>query len=306
MNLSQLTEILEEIGSQTNIIDLIVCAAGVFVLVLWLLKTSLGTKALDDAPPRRNNMPPLYAIIPLFMWILTASILLFIKERALTDLPDWQEALADNLIMCLGVAPAIATGLMIARRCFARRLKGLGLDPKTIPRDLGAGLLNLLAVMPAVLAAIILTILAGKLIAGPGFEIPRHKELQEIMAYPQWQVRAMILITTIVVVPFTEELVFRGMFQTLLRSYIVRPTNRRAAGLAAFEPRDLAFGGPWPAIIVASFIFVIFHEDTLHWPALFVLALCLGYAYEKSGSLFRPIFIHSLFNALSVLGTLNR
>jgi len=285
MNLSQLTEILEEIGGQASIIDLIVCAAGVFVLVWWLLKTSLGTKALDDAPCRRNNMPPLYAVIPLFMWILTASILLFIKERALTDLPDWQGALVDNLIMCLGVAPAIATGLMIARRCFARRLKGLGLDSRTIPRDLGAGLLNLLAVMPAVLAAIILTILAGKLIAGPGFEIPRHKELQEIMAYPQWQVRALIVFTTIVVVPFTEELVFRGMFQTLLRSYIVRP---------------------WPAIIIASFIFIIFHEDTLHWPALFVLALCLGYAYEKSGSLFRPIFIHSLFNALSVLGTLSR
>jgi hypothetical protein len=94
----------------------------------------------------------------------------------------------------------------------------------------------------------------------------------------------MIVFTTIVVVPFAEELVFRGMLQTLLRSYIVRP---------------------WPAIIIASFIFIIFHIDTLHWPALFVLALCLGYAYEKSGSLFRSIFIHSMFNALSVVSALN-
>jgi membrane protease YdiL (CAAX protease family) len=285
MILSRITEALEEMGGQTSVIDLIVCAAGVFVLVWWLLKTSLGTKSLVDAPSRRNNMPPLYAVIPLFMWFATVWVLFSIKGRALTNLAKWEDALAENLIFCIGVAPAIATALMIAKLCFARRLKGLGLNPRTILRDLYTAFLNLFAIMPAVFAMVILTTLAGKLIAGPGFEIPQHKELQEIMAYPQWQVRALIVFTTIVVIPFTEELIFRGMFQTLLRSYIVRP---------------------WPAIIIASFIFIIFHEDILHWPALFMLSLCLGYAYEKSGSLFRSIFIHSMFNALSVVSSLNQ
>jgi hypothetical protein len=95
----------------------------------------------------------------------------------------------------------------------------------------------------------------------------------------------MIIFTAIVVVPLTEEMLFRGMLQTVLRSYIARP---------------------WPAIIFASLVFVMFHENPQHWPALFVLSLCLGYAYEKSGSLFRPIFIHSLFNALSVFAALGQ
>jgi hypothetical protein len=78
---------------------------------------------------------------------------------------------------------------------------------------------------------------------------------------------------------------FRGLFQTLLRSYIIRP---------------------WPAIIFASLIFIIFHANPEHWPALFMLSLCLGYAYEKSGSLFRSIFIHSVFNAMSVFAALGQ
>jgi membrane protease YdiL (CAAX protease family) len=36
------------------------------------------------------------------------------------------------------------------------------------------------------------------------------------------------------------------------------------------------------------------------------LALYLGYAYEKSGSLLRPIFVHAMFNAMSVITVLNQ
>ena len=108
--------------------------------------------------------------------------------------------------------------------------------------------------------------------------------VKQIIAYSQWQVRALIVFTAVVVVPFVEELIFRGMIQTMLRSYIVKP---------------------WPAIFLASFVFVVFHADAPHWPALFVLSICLGYTYEKSGSLFRSIFVHALFNAMSVLAALN-
>ena len=159
------------------------------------------------------------------------------------------------------------------------------ITPKTIFKDFGAALLNLLAMTPVILAILILTILAGKLITGPEFVMPRHRELNEIMAYPQWQVRAIIIITAICVVPFIEEMLFRGMLQTLLRSYI---------------------GRPWRAIIISSLVFAMFHENPQHWPALFVFGLALGYAYEKSGSLFRPIFLHLIFNAFSVFATLGQ
>ena len=137
MDITRITSILEELGGQTTIADLIVCAGGALVLSVWTLRTSLGTKALDNSPVRENNMPPLWALIPFFLWFGTVSVLFFIKGKLLAGLPDWQDALADNLILCIGVIPTIVTSVMIARTTFARGLKGLGLNPTTIPRDFG-------------------------------------------------------------------------------------------------------------------------------------------------------------------------
>ena len=284
MDIARITSILEELGGQTTIADLVVCGGGVFVLAVWALRTSLGTKSLDNAPARENIMPPLL-VIPFLLWTGTVSVLFFIKEKLLADPPDWQNAVAENLAICIAAVPTIAAGVMIARVTFVRGFSALGLNPKSIPRDFVAALLNLLAVMPVVLGAIILTTIIGKLILGDKFQMPQHDELKQIIAYSQWQVRALIIFTAIVVVPFVEELIFRGMIQTLVRSYIVRP---------------------WPAIFLASLIFVIFHANPEHWFALFALSLCLGYTYEKSGSLLRPVFVHMLFNGMSVLAALNQ
>lgn len=109
------------------------------------------------------------------------------KNHDLARFAGLANAFADNLILCIGVAPAVAASVIIARTCFARRLKGFGLNPKTIVCDLGMALLNLLATMPVVLAVVILTTIAGKLIIGPQFEMPRHNELKQIISYPQWQ-----------------------------------------------------------------------------------------------------------------------
>ncbi len=280
-----ITETIKELVGKTNAIDLIICVGGVSVLAVWLLKTSLGKKALVNSPQRRNDMPPYLALIPLIFWIFTVWLLGLVKEKTFPELSGWQDAFAENLVMFMGAAPMVVTGLIIARNHFARQLKGFGFNPKTIVRDLGAAFLNLFAIMPVVLAVIILVTIVGKFFVGPEYQMPQHEELQEIMMYPQWRVRALIVVNAIIIVPFAEELLFRGIFQTLLRSYINRP---------------------WPAIILASLIFIIFHANAEHWPALFALSLCLGYAYEKSGSLFRSIFIHSMFNALSVFAALGQ
>jgi membrane protease YdiL (CAAX protease family) len=86
------------------------------------------------------------------------------------------------------------------------------------------------------------------------------EELKEIIAYSQWQVRTLIVITAVVVVPFVEELIFRGMIQTLLRSYIMSSPTSKSAVLAASE-QEVAFGGSRPAIFLASFVFVVFSRQ---------------------------------------------
>jgi len=115
----------------------------------------------------------------------------------------------------------------------------------------------------------------------------------------------LIIITTIAVVPVFEEMLFRGMFQTMIRSFFRRSSlvaRRTSHGSRA--PSHEALNGAWLAIAISSGLFAMIHLNTDHWPALFVLSVCMGYAYEKSGSLLRPIFIHCIFNASSVLSVL--
>jgi membrane protease YdiL (CAAX protease family) len=87
------------------------------------------------------------------------------------------------------------------------------------------------------------------------------------------------------IAPTLEEMLFRGLFQSAIHSY----TNR-----------------PWLSILLTSAIFAMVHSNPGHWPALAVLSVGLGYSYEKSGSLFRPIIIHALFNAASIAAALTQ
>jgi membrane protease YdiL (CAAX protease family) len=269
--------------SYTIAIDFIIFLAGILLFGGWLLKTSLGRKALSDSVPRRNNMPLYLPFVPLLIWLGAISLATSVTEKLLPDLPDWQKAFLDNLILCNSEIITIAVIIFLARVSFARRLKGFGLNLGTIHKDFPAALLNLLSVWPLIAAMIILTMRLGKLILGPDFEIQPHEELELIRAYSQLPVRVLIVVTAVAIVPVFEEMLFRGLFQTMLRSISLKP---------------------WLSIVIASGPFALAHANAGHWPALFVLSLCIGYAYEKSGSLLRPIFIHSLFNATSIIGTL--
>jgi membrane protease YdiL (CAAX protease family) len=271
--------------SYTIAIDFIIFLAGILLFGGWLLKTSLGRKALSDSVPRRNNMPPYLPFVPLFIWFGAISLAISVTEKLLPDLPDWQKAFLDNFILCIGEITTIAVIIFLARASFARRLKGFGLNLRTIHKDFPAALLNLFSVWPLIAAMIILTMHLGKFIWGPDFEIQPHEELKLIRAYSQLPVRVLIIVTAVAIVPAFEEMLFRGLFQTMLRSILLAK--------------------PWLSIAIISVLFALAHpENPAHWPALFVLSVCMGYSYEKSGSLLRPIFIHSLFNATSIIGTL--
>jgi len=97
---------------------------------------------------------------------------------------------------------------------------------------------------------------------------------------------AITIITIVIITPLVEETLFRGFLQSFIRRHI----------------------GSKQAILVTSTCFALFHyspEQGLgNIPivgTLFVLALFLGYLYEKQGSLFASISLHALFNGISIL-----
>jgi membrane protease YdiL (CAAX protease family) len=279
----------------TTTIDDVLFVTGLILLGVWLLKTSLGRNALADSRPRRNNMPLYLPFIPLFIWFGATSLAVSLAPKLVGNLQGWQSAFLDNLVLSGGAIAAIVVIIFLARASFARRLKGFGLNVKTIHKDFLAAFVNLLTVWPLVMATIILTIFFGKLIYGPDFQMQQHEELELITAYQQLPLRILIVVLAVVIAPLLEEMLFRGLFQTTIRSIL--------------EIRNPKFGGQngaWLSILISSVLFVMVHANAGHWPALFVLAVCLGYAYEKSGSLFRPIFIHSFFNAVTIIAVLSQ
>jgi membrane protease YdiL (CAAX protease family) len=260
--------------------------AGVTILGYWLLHTSLGTEALADSRPRRNNMPFYLPFAVLFISFGITAPATSLAEIFVGNLSGWRKDFLFNVVFCICELLSIAAIILLARIYFSRRLKGFGLNIKTIIKDFFAALVYLLSIQPVIMAATILTITFGELFWVKDYHLQQHQQLEMITQYPELPLRIIVIIAAVIVAPVFEEMLFRGLFQSMARSY--------------FETRY----GAWKAILVSSVLFAMVHANAGHWPSLFALSLCIGYSYEKSGSLFRPIFIHATFNAISVISTL--
>ncbi|MBC8467921.1 MAG: CPBP family intramembrane metalloprotease [Planctomycetes bacterium] len=280
--------------------------AGCAIFACWVRKTSLGRKSLADSVPRRNNMPLYLPFIPLFIWFGIVTLITSIAKVLLSNLQDWQNDFLDNLILGISELSAIAVIIFLAKIHFTRRLKGFGLNIKTIVKDFFAAIVNLLAVWPLIVSAMVITIYVGGLVWGREYEMQQHQQLKLITEHSQLLSRILIVVVAVIIVPLLEEMLFRGLFQTTIRSYFEAFRSLFASPNKAEEERTTDSNGAWPAIVISSGLFTMTHANAGHWPALFVLGVCMGYAYEKSGSLFRPIFIHSFFNAISIIATLNQ
>src|SRR4030042_6290429 len=98
---------LSQDGSEQLSIDVLVTngiyAAGVLLLARWLITTSLGRKALVNAPPRRNRMSPIVPLIPLSLWFIGAALLQPLVHQLIRPHEQWQEVFLDTVGFC---APA--------------------------------------------------------------------------------------------------------------------------------------------------------------------------------------------------------
>ena len=292
--------------------DRIICVAGLLLLARWLLATSLGRKALAGAHARRNNMPLYAPLIPLVIWFGPVPMISMVAQKLWPGLQAWQNAFLDNCIYGIGAMVTVGVMLILARTYFARRLRGFGLNARTIVRDFAAAFVNLLTVWPLVMAAMILTVFLMTLVSNQEYQMERHQELNLIVEHPQLPLRILIVVVAVLVAPVLEEMLFRGFLQTMLVSHMSSLVFRRCKGArgttGSTDERRTTNDGfrIWLAIVISSVFFALMHADPGHWPALFVLGIGMGYAYEKSGSLLRPIFIHALFNATTIVATLSQ
>ena len=191
----------------------------------------------------------------------------------------------------------------------------LGLDPRRLPWGLAAGLLGVVIVVPPLILLADATEAIYRLIHYA--HEAEHPLLKVLGERPAPWVTTLIIIGATVIAPLFEELLFRGHIQTLLVRLFYRigrpvepdappggfpaitagPAESPAFVLPQLEPRPRAWQ-TWAAILITSALFALVHPA---WtaPIIFVLAVCLGYAYERTGNLWVSITIHAMFNSIS-------
>ena len=278
---------------QENILLGLVVISAVLCLA-WLIRLLIQGDGLCEVPamPDRPGLGELAAVVS---GMLVLSLLLSRVFEGLLGSEVLEVSLAASLASLLSCA-GVLIGLAWRK---PTRFKSLGLGPAQFPRQLGWGLITALVVWP--MAAVVLMGTSSrviKFVIDWGWDlkyIPQsHTLLREMSESGTIISLCLTIVLAVVVAPVTEEIIFRGLMQgTLSRLYRSR----------------------WLGIVVTAAIFAALHltikeevaagECSLAMletiPPLFFLGLVLGYAYEKSQSLYRPICIHVGFNALSVV-----
>lgn len=253
---------------------------GVILLAVWLVRHR-GLDRLTDAPTRRVAFVPTLPFWLFLVWLTAMA-------AGMATLGKWLDVHRPaGLLAVNGFVLALDCGLIgvvgiLAYRTFSGRLTTFGLRLKDLPSDLFWAFVYLLAVWPLVVAGITAVKIIGNLITGGDFQIPSHQTLQDLQAHNHLLVRVLLTVLAALIVPVAEEMLFRGLIQTALRS----------VGLTA-----------WRAIVICSLLFSAVHYST-HAVSIFFLSCCMGYAYEKSGSLFRSMAIHIYFNSFNILMSL--
>jgi membrane protease YdiL (CAAX protease family) len=253
--------------------------SSITVILIALFKSSHtpGPRRLDaDESPRLLLVSLGFA---LFAWSL--SVLLFgqlhswlLKHQHLptdTKLSD-AELVVFSGLMDVAVFSAILFSANALRRDPIGRI---GLTLRRLPAGLVGGAVILLLVYPLIL---IVNSLMETALEHLGKSPPPHEMLEILTSNPPPWLRFADIVAAGFAAPIAEELFFRGLLQTLLRYTLKHP---------------------WPAIILAAAAFSLLHAWWT-WPQIFVLGLCLGFVYERTGNLWMTIAMHSLFNLTSI------
>jgi membrane protease YdiL (CAAX protease family) len=221
---------------------------------------------------------------------------------------------ADDYAFLATVPFIVGFGLMLALDRFASKtmLAELGLTLGRVGRGIALGLLGILVVMPLIFGSGILLELVYRAIH---YEHPLAHDLLAVMKQARNPlVKSALIFGAAIAAPFFEEYLFRGHIQTFLVGLFTmsrKPsaptpaTDANASSVLQYEvppvlDTEKSTRPIWLAIALTSVLFAIIHPL---WtaPLIFVLAMCLGYTYQRTGNLWVPIVIHALFNTINTI-----
>ncbi len=156
---------------------------------------------------------------------------------------------------------------------FSYRKDYFQFNQKPLSESLKNGISGWLMIIPFVLLT---SLIMNNFISNEGGSNPL---LEIVLNNNNFLALAFLFITTTIIAPLFEEVIFRGVLLPILA-------------------RDL---GIYSGIILSAFVFALAHLSIGELPPLFVLGIGLGITRMLSGRLLSSVFMHSLWNGLTFL-----
>jgi membrane protease YdiL (CAAX protease family) len=182
------------------------------------------------------------------------------------------QTLLMNIVFMLSLSVALLLYLVVMRGLSPAELFGLRrLPPAQAARR------AFVFIIPLYILVCIIAALAGSLTkdfwpdSGPQDVVKSFRSAKDV------PMRAIMGVTAVIVAPLVEETVFRGFIYGVLKRYT----------------------DGWFAALCSAALFAVVHMHVGSFVPLFVLALGFCAAYERTGCLLVPMFMHAFFNGAS-------
>lgn len=177
-----------------------------------------------------------------------------------------------------GIQTVLMLGVVWFFAMFRRKsnLRDLGLRYYNIAKTIWYSFLSLLAI---IMVSILYNLLMKNFI---GIESP-PTTIQKLISNRSISNNILLVVVT-VIAPFSEEVFFRGFLYS-------------------------AFKKSWgvnTALFLSSFLFAIVHLELYSFIPLIIIGWLLAYLFEKTKSLMPAIFLHGVYNLISILLLLGR
>jgi len=266
---------------QERLIGGVVLVGTVIAIAIFIASKAYRPRSIcgPERLPAEEPLGPFVFILigGMSLWLFVPALILKLNHRGVR-LEDVKPGPGETVmlgIICGGVPLFfMLVGTLTRRR---RGLETLGFSWRDLPRSVFAALAGTVFVIPVIGWV---AFFADWLMRKYQVEHPMKHDLLQIMdESPGAMQRALIAFSAVVVAPLFEEFLFRGHLQTAL----ARATRRR-----------------WLAVFITSIVFSLAHP-WFTWMPIFVLSLCLGYVYERTGNLWVSVLMHAAFNGCMIL-----
>lgn len=272
MNVAATIGVLNDVFLFTGLVSL----AGVIVYAIIRSQTNHAWNFEGNVLTRPYGIPD--ALVALGIALLFGWSVLQMHDPAIASTPP--EAASPVLELIVGVSAPIFFGIILILYMGLYRemapAEMFGLRSLSVPVALGIAAVSVIAIWFVIAVAV--SLLDSYAFGGIRPDESSQQTVETFRKAGNPLYKILLAFSAVVIAPLSEEIIFRGFLYGVVKRY----TDR------------------WFATFLTALFFAAVHQHVGSLFPLFLLAIGLAVAYEATGCLLVPIFMHAIFNGCTI------